>query len=228
LFRIDDVGSEYLAFKVDTTANVYQYAGPDRWNHVYKLGAGSGEAWVWYNNGFRNFYAWVYATTAYPVFGTPTAVKAFRFGPFHPDSGGNSWYYREQHLASRFGMVFETGEPSYALFLTGCVINGDTFGIVVSVPELATQIPVSASLHPNYPNPFNPSTRIQFSIPRRTWAKLVVYDILGQEVQTLVEQVKEAGTYSVVWNTSTYSSGVYFCRLQTAEALLTRKMLLQK
>ena len=81
-----------------------------------------------------------------------------------------------------------------------------------------TGIPSTYELSQNFPNPFNPSTKIQFALPRESVVKFVVYTILGQEVITLVDEVRSAGFFSVDWNgENSYgnrvSSGVYFFRL---------------
>ena len=80
------------------------------------------------------------------------------------------------------------------------------------------EIPTVFTLGQNYPNPFNPTTRIKFSTPpnpaqEKTSLSLKVYDIIGNEVATLVNEEKPGGEYEVVWNASNVSSGIYFYRL---------------
>jgi hypothetical protein len=84
------------------------------------------------------------------------------------------------------------------------------------------------SLSQNYPNPFNPNTIIEYSIPETGYIKLKVYDILGNEVITLVNEEKTPGNYSVEWNASSLASGVYVYRLQAGSYMQTRKMILMK
>mgnify|MGYP001213466132 CR=1 FL=1 len=83
-------------------------------------------------------------------------------------------------------------------------------------------------LHSNYPNPFNPVTRISFDIPKQAFVSLKIYDMLGREVKTLVNEVKIPGNYVVDFNGSELSSGVYFYRLQSAEFIAIKKMTLIK
>jgi hypothetical protein len=83
-------------------------------------------------------------------------------------------------------------------------------------------------LSQNYPNPFNPSTNIQFSIVRRQLTIVKVFDVLGREVATLVNEVKEPGTYTVQFNASSLASGVYFYRLQAGDFVQTKKLVLLK
>lgn len=89
-------------------------------------------------------------------------------------------------------------------------------------------IPTSFALDQNYPNPFNPSTIISYQLPMNSYVTLKVYDVLGREVASLVNEKKEAGAYSVQWNASGFSSGIYLCRLDASGKIEIRKMLLLK
>jgi hypothetical protein len=84
------------------------------------------------------------------------------------------------------------------------------------------------NLYQNYPNPFNPSTTIEFDIPERTNVKLVVYDILGREVETLIDKELEPGKYKLNFTSTNLPSGVYFYTLRTPKFTKTNKMLLIK
>jgi hypothetical protein len=83
-------------------------------------------------------------------------------------------------------------------------------------------------LNQNFPNPFNPTTKVRFDLPKSTHAKLIIYDILGREVTTLVNEKLNAGSYEVSWHASAYPSGVYFYKLETEEFTNTKKMVLLK
>lgn len=89
-------------------------------------------------------------------------------------------------------------------------------------------VPKNFELTQNYPNPFNPSTTIEYSIPKDAIVSLKIYDVLGKEVVTLVNDQKSAGTYILNWNASNYSSGLYFYRLTAGEFTETKKMFLVK
>lgn len=89
-------------------------------------------------------------------------------------------------------------------------------------------IPKNFELSQNYPNPFNPSTTIEYSIPKDANVTLKIYDVLGKEVATLVNEQKSAGTYIVNWNASNLSSGAYFYRITAGEFTATKKMFLLK
>jgi hypothetical protein len=99
--------------------------------------------------------------------------------------------------------------------------------------EASNPLPTVCDLKQNYPNPFNPVTTLQFSIvnhaegiPSGQLTVLKVYDVLGREVATLVNEVKPPGSYTVQWDASNLASGVYFYRLTSGEFGQTRKLLL--
>ncbi len=83
-------------------------------------------------------------------------------------------------------------------------------------------------LEQNYPNPFNPSTTISFSLPEASEVQLNIYNILGQQVATLVNDVKNAGSYKINWDASNLSSGMYIYRLQAGSKVITNRMILMK
>ena len=83
-------------------------------------------------------------------------------------------------------------------------------------------------LSQNFPNPFNPSTVIRFQLPTAATVSLKIFDVLGREIQTLIEQKLTTGNYSAKWDGSHFASGVYFCRLQAGDFVQTKKLLLLK
>jgi subtilisin family serine protease len=89
-------------------------------------------------------------------------------------------------------------------------------------------IPETFALSQNYPNPFNPTTTIKYDLPKQSGVKIVVYDILGREVATLVNEIQKAGSYQVVWNANRLASGVYFYRLKAGGYSATKKLLFLK
>jgi hypothetical protein len=105
----------------------------------------------------------------------------------------------------------------------------NSLGITTSVIQKEEQtIPAAFSLEQNYPNPFNPTTNIRFSITEKGSVSLRIFDVLGKEIATILNDELNAGTYSVSWNASGFSSGVYFYRLQTKDFSDTKKLLLTK
>jgi hypothetical protein len=109
-----------------------------------------------------------------------------------------------------------------------------TFTVIVKGSTLTdvhikqSTVPTEFSLAQNYPNPFNPSTTIRFVVPVSGFVSLKVFDLLGREVATLVDEKKDAGSYEVTFDGKNLSSGVYFYRLQAGEFVQTKKLLLQK
>ena len=116
--------------------------------------------------------------------------------------------------------------------------NGGIGGVVNVENEYVEEVPTCYYLYQNYPNPFNPSTKIKFTIPqsasplhgaaRGGLVTLKVYDILGNEVATLVNEEKPAGEYEVEFNGSNLPSGIYFYKLQAGNLVETKKMILLK
>jgi hypothetical protein len=94
--------------------------------------------------------------------------------------------------------------------------------------RIVQRLPESFVLEQSYPNPFNPETRISYGLPEAAHVRLVVYDILGREVTTLVDEVQTAGYKSVKFDAGHLASGVYFYRLQAGAFTQLRKMLLVK
>jgi hypothetical protein len=88
--------------------------------------------------------------------------------------------------------------------------------------------PTAFALEQNYPNPFNPTTTIRYQLPTSGHVSLKVYNSLGQEVATLVEEVQDPGFKSIVFGASQLPSGVYFCGLQAGALIQSKKMLLLK
>lgn len=107
-------------------------------------------------------------------------------------------------------------------------------GITTDIDDdINESLPSEYILYQNYPNPFNPTTEITYSIPRRTKVSIKIYNLIGQEVATLVDEVKSAGTYTTMWDGTTnlgiqVSSGIYLYRLITDNFSQTKKMLLLK
>jgi hypothetical protein len=102
-------------------------------------------------------------------------------------------------------------------------------GTVTDVEEILDVKPQAFNLYQNYPNPFNPATVIHFEVPKRSHVMLKIYNLLGQEIVTLVDDVKDVGAYRVQFDAQSLSGGVYFYRMITDGAVtLTKKMIVLK
>jgi N-acetylneuraminic acid mutarotase len=97
-----------------------------------------------------------------------------------------------------------------------------------NIIEVTVQSPTGFLLFQNYPNPFNPSTKISWQSSVSSWQTLKVYDLLGNEAATLIDEYKPAGSYEIDFNASDLPSGIYFYKLTTGSLTQTRKMLLLK
>ena len=89
-------------------------------------------------------------------------------------------------------------------------------------------LPTTYDLSQNYPNPFNPVTTIKYQIPKDGLVKLLIYDILGREVKTLVNEVKTAGYYDIKFNAGSFSSGVYFYKMVAGDFVSIKKLVVLK
>jgi hypothetical protein len=127
-------------------------------------------------------------------------------------------------------------DESYCVYVTGfsqgSVTQADYFTIKYSQPiginQISSEIPERFLLEQNYPNPFNPTTNIEFALPKSSTVKIAVYDMLGREVEILVNKELKAGTYKTELNASNYTSGVYFYKLAADNFTQTKKMILVK
>lgn len=100
--------------------------------------------------------------------------------------------------------------------------------LVTSNINLMTEIPKEFGLYQNYPNPFNPTTSIRYDIPNSSYVSIMVYDVTGKTVETLVDQQLEAGRYEATWDATRYSSGIYFYKITAADFSSVKRMVLIK
>ncbi len=100
--------------------------------------------------------------------------------------------------------------------------------VPIGIQQISNQVTSHFSLSQNYPNPFNPATNIEFSVSKSSFVKLVVYDLLGRVLESLVNRQMGQGVYQVDWNASKYPSGVYFYRITAGNFTDTKKMILIK
>jgi hypothetical protein len=111
---------------------------------------------------------------------------------------------------------------------SGCIVNTLCTTVGVNEDEGSLSIPKEYNLAQNYPNPFNPSTTVNFSVPSSEFVTLKVYDVLGNEIATLVNEEKPAGSYEVEFSADGLTSGIYFYKLQAGSFVETKKMILLK
>jgi hypothetical protein len=141
--------------------------------------------------------------------------------------GGDNFFVQTNYVGA-FGEVNWAADWTFISHLG--VLNTSGSGIPTKVEEriISGRQPSDYALSQNYPNPFNPSTNINYAVAKTGFVRLAVYNVLGQQVATLVEGVRAAGSYSVTWDASNLTSSMYFYRLETNGVVLTRKMLLAR
>ena len=150
---------------------------------------------------------------------------------------GINWHVSWSNNTNINSIYFVNSQTGWAVGDGGIILRTFTSGLPgIGVQNISTEVPNSYSLSQNYPNPFNPRTKIRFAIPNLSFPNvsignpvlLKVYDIRGCEVQTLVNEKLNPGTYETTFDGSNFSSGVYFYRLITDGYSETKRMLLIK
>ncbi len=144
---------------------------------------------------------------------------------FRTTNGGISWFSEPGGTANELNDVFFADGHGWAVGDLGTILHRNAPTGIEENPE---GLPVTVTLLQNYPNPFNPSTAIAFQIPRNTFASLKVYNLLGQEMATLVNEEMKPGSYEVKWNAARQASGLYFYQLKAGGTTETRRMVLLK
>jgi len=139
-------------------------------------------------------------------------------------TGGNVSTVSTTQLVSTIGEQFVgLSQNANTVIESGFLVHG-AFG-TTNIDE-EKQLPQKFSLSQNYPNPFNPTTTIKFELPKQSLVKLELFNVLGQCVAILVDEIRPAGHYSEQFNASNITSGVYFYRLQAEAFKETRKLIL--
>ncbi|HEY5123242.1 MAG TPA: T9SS type A sorting domain-containing protein [Ignavibacteria bacterium] len=148
-------------------------------------------------------------------------------------NAGSNWEVQKKGDKIINSIYFVNNLTGWAVGLDGTILKTVTGGTTFISP-VSTELPTKYSLYQNYPNPFNPTTKIKFDIaPLSRGAggvltSLKVFDITGREIQTLVNEKLNPGTYEVTFDGSNYASGVYFYQLRSGEFVETKKLVLLK
>jgi hypothetical protein len=185
----------------------------------------NGGLWLTVNNGLNSFYNPVYAIAKF----NNNLLVGCNDGIYLTTNQGQIWYQHNQGLrpGSQFqrNAIVQCGNYVFAPANTG-VYRRDLNQ--VSVQNISTVVSDNFSLSQNYPNPFNPTTKIRFELPRASFVELKIYNSLGKEVESLVNEKLNAGVYEETFNASKLTSGVYFYKITAGEFVQTKKMLLVK
>ena len=178
------------------------------------------------SHGDKNASDQIFSTTAtfpaYTVF-----LVSYKFGINYGDAVNNGGGNDNENAIG--------ANHQFNLFPTAWYCETlDTFGVMglkdfpVDVEPINEVIPSAYTLGQNFPNPFNPSTKINFSIPVEGFVTLDVYNAIGQKIASLVNETKTAGNYSVDFDASSLTSGIYFYKISTGNFTETKKMILMK
>ncbi len=209
--------------------NYYVQRMPDSYNTpnheriYYKIGAKIGDSWIQPDPGGITDSL---LTEVVDTFRTAVFNKVVTLRSLHIHYSLIDYY---QTWSDDFGLMSVEDYMGTVYYLYGCIINGTAYGdtTVLEVESIPIQ-PEEFVLEQNYPNPFNPSTTITYQVPKLSFISLKVYNILGNEVESLVNEEKYAGRYSVNFNASNLASGVYIYRLRVNDYVSSNKMLLLK
>lgn len=191
--------------------------------HGFYISTNNGDSWIQRNNGLTHLNINCIYKIGNSLFaGTDTG------GVYVTSNNGFNWTkINEGLLSSTILSLFAKNGYLYA----GTRFMGlwrRPIGEITDITKIKSETPSSFSLSQNFPNPFNPSTSIKYSILGNQNVKLLVYDLLGREVETLVNEKQSPGTYEVKFEGSKFSSGIYFYKLTAGDFNETKKMLLIK
>lgn len=177
----------------------------------------------WTNISCSQMSGWVNSICFYKnnIFASNTA------GLFQSTNFGKDWIKIDD---SNFNMTYCTAFDNTYIYAgtDNGIWKRPLIELANSVEKIDNNIPDVYTLKQNYPNPINPVTKIEFSLPKESAVKVKIYDILGREVNTLINEKLSAGSYSVEWNSAGLCSGVYIYTLQAGSTIISRKMNLLK
>ncbi len=159
--------------------------------------------------------------TLFPTYPPSSQVTASFSG-----SGTSFTFSGNYHVDSTYN-VTQSGQKR-AQYSALASISISPYKLPTAVKSASDKLPKTFQLYPNYPNPFNPSTMIFYDVPTTSIVSLTVYDLLGREVETLVNQRQSPGKYGVRFDGSRLASGVYIYRLQAGSFSQTKKLMLVK
>jgi photosystem II stability/assembly factor-like uncharacterized protein len=144
-------------------------------------------------------------------------------------NGGLNWYPQITSANDVLkGNYFTSLNTGYVVGSSGTILKTTDGGNFVGINPVTNEVPAQFSLSQNYPNPFNPVTKIKFDISKTGFVRIIIYDMLGRELKTLINEQLNAGTYEAMWTADKFSSGVYFYTLTTESFRETKRMVLIK
>jgi len=199
-------------------------------NNIYAGTGTSGNIGVYFssNNGRKwNHIGLTYSTVFALALSGNNIFAGTNAGVYLSTNNGANWVLKNQGFFGIFDVYSLLIKDNYILAGTSqAVWRRNLSEILTDEQSISSEIPASYSLFQNYPNPFNPVTRIRYDLPRAGVVRLAVYDVMGREIESLVNERQAAGSYEAVWDGTRFASGVYFYRLTAEGYSETRKMIL--
>jgi photosystem II stability/assembly factor-like uncharacterized protein len=231
-----------ILLRTDNGGNSWSILNYNEWRSIYfinsetgygvaggnaKKTTNSGTNWIIQNIGNSIGLTSIWFTntlTGYTAGSTTSSIGTI----FKTINGGLNWNIQVVPSAGPLNSVFLTdASTGYTVGNSGVILKTTNGGFTGLVP-LSNEIPENYELHQNYPNPFNPSTKIKLQLKDAGLAQLIIYDILGRKVETLVNEVLKQGTYELDFDGNSYTSGIYYYKLISGDYSETKKMVLIK
>ena len=228
LYYNNDTGPTYKITKDKDSVFIYPGSSYNKLEYVFPLE--KGKEWIIESYGEDRSVGYVYDTYKVEVFGDSVDTYSVAYLVTTEDTISWPGNYQPQPIriiAKGFGVIAEYEETTYKK-LVGAVINGKTYGKIVSVETENNSLPSHIKLYQNYPNPFNPTTVISYSLKEDGIVVIKVLDVLGKVVSTLVNDIKPAGFYKVNFDARKLSSGIYFYTIKSNNFFDRKKMILLK
>jgi len=236
VYKYDNTNSKWLTASAGipnntVTAIAQVKSNKDLFAAISNSGSGvskssdNGTSWVVSDNGLPRVPVDALAAVGTNLF------AANDYGVYLSTNNGTSWSDVSAGMTiASYCTFLIPGKTDLFVIYQGGVWKRPYAGMITSVKQTSKEIPGEFELSQNYPNPFNPETTISYSITTPSNVSLKVYDVLGNEVATLVNQYQQAGSYNSKFSIGNYqlTSGIYFYTLKTAGFVQTKKMLLIK
>ncbi|MBK6537930.1 MAG: T9SS type A sorting domain-containing protein [Ignavibacteria bacterium] len=179
--------------------------------HIFKTTNG-GNSWINISGNLPDSPA-NDALIYYPGSSTSVYLIATDVGVFITNNYGGSWSELADGLPNTVAMHLDYNRASNKIRIGTHGRGVYEITNLTGIPSISAGVPQGFSLDQNYPNPFNPSTTIKYNIPEKGNVSLKIYDVIGREVASLVDQIQEAGNYEILFNASSLSSGVYYYKI---------------
>jgi photosystem II stability/assembly factor-like uncharacterized protein len=220
-------GAGFLKIQILSNDEVYVSSWYADWIAIGLMQKSTNQGATWKNIGSLNFGISDFEFKNKP-YGWMLSPSGTISGTYN---GGLNWSTLH-YSTTIYNFEFFDSNLSYGISQDHIYITNDGWSTYSVADSIVTGVgnenylSNNFTLHQNYPNPFNPSTVIKYELPKNSWVTLKIYNVLGEEVQTLVSSEKEHGIHEAAFDASTLSSGIYIYNLRAGEFVESKKMLL--